>query len=109
MRTGKRLVAVLLTSWAAAAAAGPIALTVDMGVRGAFRHCEYSNGKVYLFDSGQTCPPSMQEPASNGKGIGIFRGESNEGTSKLCIYRVGGQERNIRIDIHAQCPLNQEF
>jgi hypothetical protein len=89
--------------------AGPISLSADLGTRGAFRYCEYSNGKVYMFDSGKTCPASMQEPAADGKGIGIFRGESNEGTSKLCIYRVGGQERSIRIDVHAQCPLNQEF
>lgn len=109
MKTGKRLAATLLSGWAAAAAAGPISLISDLGVRGAFRHCEYSNGTVYMFDPGRTCPASMQEPTPNGKGTGIFKGESNEGTSKLCIYRVSGQDRSIRIDVHAQCPLNQDF
>lgn len=107
----KHYLAALLASACAASsiAATQLSLLADLGMRGVFRYCEYSNGKTYAFDSGRTCPASMQEPAADGKGIGIFKGESHEGTSKLCVYRVSGQDRNIRIDTQAQCPLNQEF
>lgn len=93
----------------AAMAAPQLTLTADLGTQGVFRYCEYSNGKTYAVDSGKTCPASMQEPAANGKGIGILRGESHEGTSKLCVYRVSGQDRSIRVESDANCPLNQEF
>lgn len=110
MRKGKLLGATLVSCWTISSLAAPqLTLLTDLGTQGAFRYCQYSNGKTYAFDSGKTCPASMQEPAADGKGIGIFKGESNEGTSKLCVYRVAGQDRSIRIDVHAQCPLNQEF
>jgi hypothetical protein len=101
---------VLLSAWAATAAGAPqLSLLSDLGVRGAYRHCEYSNGKVYGMDANRSCPPSIVEPAPDGKGMGYFKSESHEGSNKLCVYRVSGQDRTIRVDTHAQCPLNQEF
>lgn len=86
-----------------------LSLNSDQGVQGVYRYCEYNNGKIYGFNAGSPCPQSFQTPAANGKGMGYFKAESHEGSNKLCIYRVSGQDRSIRIDTHANCPLNQEF
>lgn len=94
---------------AVSAIAGPLSIRSDLGVQGVYRYCEYNNGKVYMVEAGSTCPSTIQEPAANGKGIGFFKSESHEGTSKLCIYRVSGQDRSIRVETNASCPLNQEF
>lgn len=100
---------ILALTAALPATAQMLSLRSDLGVQGIYRYCEYSNGKVYGFNASSPCPSSFQQPASTGKGMGHFMSESHEGTSKLCIYRVSGQDRSIRIDTHAQCPLNQEF
>jgi len=100
--------ALALTS-ALPATAQMLSLRSDQGVQGIYRYCEYSNGKLYGFNAASPCPSTFQQPASNGKGMGHFMSESHEGTSKLCNYRVAGQDRSIRVDTHAQCPLNQEF
>jgi hypothetical protein len=89
--------------------AGPLTLISDRGLQGAYRYCEYSNGKTYGVDPNQSCPANIQEPAANGKGMGFFMGESHEGSNKLCMYRVSGQDRSIRVGTHTSCPLNQEF
>lgn len=86
-----------------------LSLSSDQGIQGIYRYCEYNNGKVYGFPASMACPSAYQAPASNGKGTGYFKSESHEGTSKQCIYRVSGQDRSIRVDTHAQCPLNHEF
>lgn len=105
-----RLLAILIAGWTTnTMAAPPLTLTADLGTRGIFRYCEYSNGKTYGIDSGKSCPASIQEPTADGRGIGVFIGESNEGTTKLCMYRVSGQDRSLRIDNNANCPLNQQF
>ena len=104
------LAALLLPAWAASSiGATQLSLLSDLGVRGAYRHCEYSNGKVYGINANSSCPPSMAEPAADGKGMGYFKSESHEGSNKQCIYRVAGQDRTLRVDTHAQCPLNHEF
>lgn len=104
------LVALLASAWALSSLAAPqLSLLTDLGVRGAYRHCEYSNGKVYGIDANRSCPPSMAEPAADGKGMGYFKSESHEGSNKQCVYRVAGQDRTLRVDTHAQCPLNHEF
>lgn len=102
-------VALLLSGAALSTSAAELSLLADLGVRGAYRYCEYSNGKIYGTDPNSSCPASMAQPAADGKGMGYFKSESHEGSSKQCIYRVSGQDRSIRIDTHAQCPLNHEF
>lgn len=110
MQKNKLLIAILLSSWGISSnAAQQLTLTTDLGVQGIFRHCEYSNGKVYGIEGVQACPATMQEPAATGKGMGIFKGVTQDGTSKLCVYRAGGQDRTLRIDTNANCPLNQQF
>jgi hypothetical protein len=112
MQRGKCLTGLLaaITLYSASPCmAGLLSLNSDQGVQGAYRYCEYNNGKIYGFNAATPCPASFQEPIANGKGMGYFKAESQEGTSKLCIYRVSGQDRSIRIDTHANCPLNQEF
>ncbi len=103
------LIAMLLSGTALSSSAAQLSLLADLGVRGAYRYCEYSNGKVYGTDPNSTCPASMAEPSADGKGMGYFKSENHEGSSKQCIYRVSGQDRSIRIETHAQCPLNHEF
>ena len=109
MQRRKLLLGLIAVCWAMPSMAQLLSLNSDQGVRGAYRYCEYNNGKVYGVDSGSPCPQSIQAPVLNGKGMGFFKAESHEGSNKLCIYRVSGQDRSIRIDTHANCPLNQEF
>ena len=103
------LACVLIASWAAPSMAGPLSLLSDRGIQGAYRVCEYSNGKAYGFDASQSCPSTFQEPAANGKGMGYFKGESHEGSTKLCIYRVAGQDKTLSVGTNSSCPLNHEF
>jgi hypothetical protein len=110
MHKKRLLIATLLPALLiSSGAAQQLTLTTDLGVQGIYRHCEYSNGKVYGVDANRTCPASMQEPAATGKGMGYLKTENQEGTSKLCVYRVSGQDRSTRVDTHANCPLNQAF
>lgn len=108
MKTGK-LFAGLLVMAAAMPSQAQLTLKSDQGVQGIYRYCEYSNNKVYMIEAGSSCPATIKEPTANGKGMGYFKSESHEGSSKQCIYRVSGQDRSIRVDTHAQCPLNHEF
>jgi hypothetical protein len=109
MQSGKLLLGLIVLCAASPSMAQMLSLNSDQGVQGAYRYCEYSNSKIYGFPAGMACPPTFQAPAANGKGMGYFKAESHEGSNKLCIYRVSGQDRSIRIDTHANCPLNQEF
>lgn len=109
MQIGKLFAGVLLMAAALPSQAQMLTLRSDQGVQGIYRYCEYNNGKIYGFPASMACPSAYQAPASNGKGMGYFKSESHEGSSKQCIYRVSGQDRSIRVDTHAQCPLNQEF
>src|SRR5690606_5222892 len=110
MNRKRNLAILLLAAWAGAAtAAQRLSLLSDLGVRGAYRHCEYSNGKVYGMNASQSCPSSIAEPADDGRGMASFQSESHEGSNELCVYRVSGQDRTLRVDTQAQCPLNHEF
>lgn len=110
MHQAKLLAVALLAGWTASSVAAPqLSLLADLGVRGLYRYCEYSNGKIYGINAAETCPPSIAQPAADGKGMGYFKGESHEGSNKQCVYRVSGQDRTLRVDTNAQCPLNHEF
>ncbi|MBX9849587.1 MAG: hypothetical protein K2X64_09860 [Rhodocyclaceae bacterium] len=86
------------------------ALLGDLGVRGIFRYCQYSNQKIYTVNASDPCPPSVADrPPSDGRGTGLLRGEVPEGDTKLCVYNVNGVERTARIGATASCPLNQAF
>ena len=109
MKIGQLFAGMLVLTAALPATAQLLSLNSDQGMQGIYRYCEYSNGKIYAFQGASSCPSSYQPRPSNGKGIGHFMGENHEGSSKQCVYRVGGQDRSIRVDTHAQCPLNYEF
>lgn len=85
------------------------ALAKDLGIQGAFRYCRYSDGRVIGFDSAQACPARAPKVQEAGKGTGMLMRTQMETSSKLCIYRVGGVDKDIRIGLNDTCPLNQEF
>jgi hypothetical protein len=85
-------------------------LVEDLGVNGLMRYCKYSNGQVYAVNAIEICQISIEDSAPGfGQGQGFFKGEYQDGMTKVCVYDVLGEQRAIRINSTAICPLNPKF
>ena len=85
-------------------------LVEDLGVRGVMRYCKYSNGKVYTVNAAEICQISIEDSAPGfGQGQGFFKGEYQDGMTKVCVYDVLGERRAIRVNTTSICPLNPKF
>ena len=85
-------------------------LKSDLGVKGALRHCSYSNGRTLRVNSAETCPPSVEDSATGmGHGVGTLQGEHRDGGNKVCVYQVFGERRGMRVSATQICPLNAKF
>lgn len=85
-------------------------LVEDLGVHGVMRHCKYSNGQVYAVNAAELCQISMEDSAPGfGQGQGFFKGEYQDGMTKVCVYDVLGERRGIRVNSTSICPLNPKF
>lgn len=112
----KILTALTLVFYAHPASALTYFLSQDLGVRGQFHLCQYSNGKVYSFNATDLCPMQVNDdgPANFGGGgsikqQGFKSGEYQDGMTKVCVYNVMGRSEALRISSVGICPLNYEF
>lgn len=91
-------------------------LSQDIGVRGQFHLCKYTNGEVYSFNATDLCPLQVDDdgPANLGGGsstkqMGFKTGEYVDGMTKVCVYSVMGRTEAVRIGSVELCPLTYEF
>ena len=89
--------------------------TDDLGIHNGQHLCKYSNGKTYAFNLTDLCPLTVEDDniATNTPGhvpvTGFKAGEYQDGMTKVCVYKVLGNEEAIRIGSTEICPLTQDF
>jgi len=94
-------------------------LTQDDGVQNNQHICEYSNNRTYAYNATDLCPMSIEDgtPAAQPKDsyqqpttiTGFYKGEYQDGMTKVCIYSVLGREEAIRLGSAEICPTSYDF
>ncbi|KAF0813926.1 hypothetical protein IGB42_01605 [Andreprevotia sp. IGB-42] len=92
-------------------------LEKDLGVKGNMHYCRYNNGKVYAVNAYDMCELSIEvdgySPPANStssyRSTGFFKGEYQDGFTKVCVYDVTGTRKAIRLNSTELCPLSASF
>lgn len=115
MKFARILIGICLLASAAPAFSLDFFLQADLGVRGIYHLCRYSNGRVYSFNATDLCPLQVSDSGANSPSgsppqkMGFKSGEYQDGMTKVCVYDVLGQKASIRIGAAELCPLNHNF
>ncbi len=82
----------------------------DFGIRNNQRLCKYSDGNVYAFNATDLCSLSIDGSAPGmGKGMGFYKGDYQEGMTKVCVYDVLGEKKALRVNSYEVCPVTHNF